>query len=90
LGGVELSASREANLEIVRRNVQLFRLWPFTPEAAREYGRLLATLKRAGRPMQAVDIMVAAIARTLGNCTVVTTDTDFRAVPGLTVEDWTS
>jgi len=25
---------------------------------------------------------------TLGNCTVVTKDSDFRAVPGLTVEDW--
>jgi tRNA(fMet)-specific endonuclease VapC len=32
--------------------------------------------------------MIAAIAFTLGNCTVVTKDSDFSAIPGLTVENW--
>ena len=41
-----------------------------------------------GRPMQQVDMQVAAIARTLGNCTVVSGDGDLSAVPGLAVEDW--
>ena len=41
-----------------------------------EYGRLYAALRRAGRPMQVVDMMIAAIARTLGNCTVVSADGD--------------
>ena len=40
--------------------------------------------------MQVVDIMVAAIAFSLGNCTVVSSDTDLTAVPGLTVENWES
>jgi len=31
---------------------------------------------------------VAAIARCLGNCTVVSKDGDFSAVPGLNVENW--
>jgi tRNA(fMet)-specific endonuclease VapC len=38
--------------------------------------------------MQQIDIMVAAIALSLGNCTVVSNDTDLAAVPGLTVENW--
>jgi tRNA(fMet)-specific endonuclease VapC len=38
--------------------------------------------------MQKIDLMIAAIALTLGNCTVVTTDSDLTAVPGLTVENW--
>jgi tRNA(fMet)-specific endonuclease VapC len=38
--------------------------------------------------MQQIDMMVAAIAMTLGNCTVVTTDSDLSAVPGLSVENW--
>jgi tRNA(fMet)-specific endonuclease VapC len=88
LAGVEYSASREANLEVVNRNLSLFRLWPFDAAAAREYGRLYAELRRAGRPVQVVDMMIAAIARTLGRCTVVTADTDFAAIPGLAVEDW--
>jgi tRNA(fMet)-specific endonuclease VapC len=38
--------------------------------------------------MQVIDIMAAAIARLLGDCTVVTVDSDLSAVPGLTVENW--
>ncbi len=64
-----------------------FRLWPLTPGAAREYGRLFAEPRRLGRPMQAIDIQVASIALSLGNCTVVTRDTDLAFVPGLSVED---
>jgi len=45
-------------------------------------------LERTGRPMQQVDIQVAAIALALGRCTVVTTDRDLSAIPGLKVEDW--
>ncbi len=88
MAGVELSQSRARNLEILERNLYLFRLWPLTPEAAREYGRLFAELRRTGRPMQTIDIQIAAIALSLGNCTVVTRDTDLSSVPGLSVEDW--
>jgi tRNA(fMet)-specific endonuclease VapC len=38
--------------------------------------------------MQQVDMMIAAIALALGNCTVVSGDSDLMAIPGLTVEDW--
>lgn len=38
--------------------------------------------------MQVIDVMLAAIAFSLGNCTVVTTDSDLTAVPGLAVESW--
>jgi len=33
--------------------------------------------------------MIAAIALTLSHCTVVTSDSDFTAIPGLDVVDWT-
>lgn len=86
--GVEYSVTRDANIEIVNRNLALFRQWPLTTEATREYGRLYAELRRAGRTIQTVDLMIAAIALTLGGCTVVTSDTDLFAVPGLDVENW--
>ena len=38
--------------------------------------------------MQVVDMMLAAIAISLGDCIVVTSDSDLLAVPGLTVENW--
>ncbi len=90
MAGVELSQSRARNLEIVERNLDLFRLWPLTPEAAREYDRLFAELRRTGRPMQTIDIQIAAIALSLCSCAVVTRDTDLSSVSGLRVEDWIS
>lgn len=63
-------------------------IWPFDVSAAEEFGRLAALLKRVGRPMQIPDIQLAAVAFTLGDCTVVSSDTDLLAVPGLSVENW--
>ncbi|MGC8638549.1 MAG: type II toxin-antitoxin system VapC family toxin [Isosphaeraceae bacterium] len=86
--GAEFSVSREHNMDILRRSLKLFRLWPFTPEAAAAYGRLYAEMRRKGRIIQQVDLQIAAIALALGQCTVVTDDSDLSAVPGLRVENW--
>ena len=86
--GVELSATRDANMSIVKRNMRQFKIWPFTTKAAEEFGRIFAYLKAKGRPIQQIDMQLAAIALTLGDCTVVTSDSDLAAVPGLTLESW--
>ena len=88
LHGIELSHTREKNLKIVQRGIQTVTIWPFDVAAAEEFGRLAALLKRIGRPMQIPDIQLAAVAFTLGDCTVVSSDTDLLAVPGLAVENW--
>jgi tRNA(fMet)-specific endonuclease VapC len=85
---VEASATRERNLHSLKWAVSTWTLWPFDHVAAEEYGRIAATLRRMGRPMQSVDIQIAAIALCLGNCTVVSKDSDLSAVPGLSVENW--
>jgi predicted nucleic acid-binding protein len=38
--------------------------------------------------MQIPDVQTAAIAVSLGKCIVVSKDSDFKAIPGLSVEDW--
>ena len=86
--GIEQSTSRDRNMQRLRTTLPAWKVWPFDDKAAFEYGRLAAELKRIGRPMQQVDIMIAAITFSLGNCLVVTADTDLAAVPGLTVENW--
>jgi tRNA(fMet)-specific endonuclease VapC len=65
-------------------------LWPYTSEAAAEFGRIFAELQRNGRPMQQVDMQIAAIARTLPNCIIVSKDSDLLAIPGAAVENWAS
>lgn len=88
LAGIEASASRDANLIRLNRGLSRLKCWPLDRRASETYGRLAAELRRTGRPMQTIDIMLAAIALSLGNCTVVTTDSDLLAVPGLAVENW--
>ena len=72
----------------LRQALDVWKLWLVDTSAAFEYGRLAFELKTIGRPMGQNDIMIAAIALSLGNTTVVTMDTDLMAVPGLTVENW--
>ncbi len=87
VAGIEHSNTRDCNMQRLRSALATLKLWPFDPPAAFEYGRIYAELARLGRPMQVVDIMVAAIAKTLGNCTVVSADGDLTAIPDLTVEN---
>lgn len=88
--GIENSASRDANRRRLLHGLERIRCWPFDRRAAEEYGRLATELRRLGRPMQQIDIQIAAISRTLGDFTVISTDSDLAAVPGLAVEDWST
>jgi len=86
--GAEYSQSSTVNRQrVVRKIIDLVE-WPYDRIAAEEFGRLYAKLRRSGRLIQQIDIQIAAVALTLGNCTVVTKDSDFAAIPGLKFEDW--
>jgi tRNA(fMet)-specific endonuclease VapC len=87
---VEGGPNRERNLQRLKLALAAWKLWPVTEAAAFEYGRIAADLRRLGRVIGQNDMMIAATALTLGNCTVVTMDADLGAVPGLTVENWAS
>jgi tRNA(fMet)-specific endonuclease VapC len=88
--GVENSSTRQRNAERLRRVLPELIVWPFTEPAAEEYGRIAAELKRLGRPIGKIDMLIAAIALSLGKTTVVSADSDLTAVPGLTVENWST
>jgi tRNA(fMet)-specific endonuclease VapC len=88
--GVENSSSRERNADRLRRVLPELIVWPLTEAAAEEYGRIAAELRRSGRPIGKIDMLIAAIALSLGKTTVVSADIDLTAVPGLTVENWSS
>lgn len=87
-GGVENSNAPDRQRKKLQHGLRRLTIWPFDKTAAWEYGRLYAELRRIGRPMQQIDIQIAAIALSLGDCTVVTKDSDLSAVPGLQVEEW--
>ena len=62
---------------------------PWTSATARRYATLRAGLERQGRPLSALDLMIAAHAAE-HDMTLVTHEDAFGAVPGLRVEDWTA
>ena len=88
VGGVEHCNDPPRQRKALQHGLRGIALWPFDSTAAWEYGRTYAELRRLGRPMQQVDIQIAAIALTLGDCIVVTKDSDLSDVPGLKVENW--
>lgn len=69
-----------ANIEVV----------PFDDDAAVEYGRIWADLKRKGTPIGANDLMIAAHAKSLGVTLVTNNTREFERVEGLMLEDWAS
>ncbi len=87
----------EAGLQQVRRPAKYrsdlnqlllqLRVWPIDLETARIYGELYVELRRRGRVLSQVDIMVAALARQL-KLTILTTDHDFKAVANIRTADW--
>ena len=61
----------------------------WTAKTGRQYGSLRAEMRRAGKSLEPLDMLIAAHALEAG-ATLVASDRAFRHVPGLTVEDWTT
>jgi tRNA(fMet)-specific endonuclease VapC len=81
------SASLGAQLEAI---LAVLPVLPLESEADRHYGEIRAALEKAGRPIGANDLLIAAHARSEG-LTLVTRNTDeFSRVPGLKVVTWPS
>jgi tRNA(fMet)-specific endonuclease VapC len=87
-GGIEYSTTRQRNRELAMKQLARLTVWPFDREAAEEFGRIYAELRSKGRPIQQIDMQIAAVALTLGNAVVVTKDSDFLAIDRLQIVDW--
>src|SRR5580704_8824791 len=64
--GIENSATPDANLKRVKQALSRIRCWPLDRRASEEYGRLAASMKRSGRVVGPLDMLIAAIALSLG------------------------
>jgi len=85
-------AERHPKAAVIRREISDFvsrlDVIPWDEDAAEHYGSLRAALEKKGKPLGAMDLMIAAHARSRG-ATLVSNDVrHFRKVEGLLVANW--
>jgi len=88
---IEIGIQDCRHLDSYRRQlVQLIRkvkLVPLEPAMAQAYGEIYRELRRMGRVLSQVDMMLAAMVR-LSKWTLLTTDKDFDVLPDIKTENW--
>ncbi len=66
---------------------QSIRIWPLDRPLATIYGKIYVDLKRRGRALSRVDIVLAAMAKR-DRLILLTSDRDFEALPEIRTENW--
>jgi predicted nucleic acid-binding protein len=90
---LEVSLQQRKNPGPFRRTLQTLlskvRLWPLDRDVVSFYGEIYLAMKRKGRALSQVDMMLASIAK-LMKMTLLTSDHDFQALPEIPTENWLS
>ncbi len=88
--GAEKSEKKDQNRQALEQFVIPFNILPFDVVATKTYGIIRASLEKQGKPIGALDFLIAAHALSL-NAVLVTNNTkEFSRVPHLTIENWVS
>ena len=86
--GAQKSSRPDDNLGVVERLRSVLRVIHTNPEVAPVYGTTKAQLERQGRRLDDADLLIAAIARSIGATLVTNNTRHFERVPGLRLENW--
>jgi tRNA(fMet)-specific endonuclease VapC len=85
--GIDQSRFKESYRRQLTHILNFIRIWPIEIAVARTYGKTLNELKRRGRVLSQVDLILASLAKEM-NLTLLTSDRDFEALPELPTENW--
>ena|SRR5437016_4774552 len=88
--GAEKSQRREENRRRIEELRRLIPVLSVEAEASVHYGRLRTELERAGTPIGAYDLIIAAQALSLRLVLVTNNVREFKRVRGLPIENWTA
>jgi tRNA(fMet)-specific endonuclease VapC len=88
--GVAKSAYRDKNAAALEEFIIPLEVLPFDEEAVRVYGNVRAALEKAGKPIGAMDMLIAAHALSLGVPLATNNSREFSHIPALQLIDWTS
>ena len=86
--GVQASANVEKNTIALYKFLSIVEILDFDSNAATEYGKIRADLKRKGTPIGNMDMLIAAHAKSEDLIVVTHNTREFERVEGLKLEDW--
>jgi len=86
--GVAKSTHHEKNAKALDEFITPLEVVSFDEEAAHVYGEVRATLEKAGTPIGAMDMLIAAHAVSLGIPLVTNNTREFARISSLKVIDW--
>lgn len=86
--GIERSLSKKVNQEVVTDFVRHLTVYEWDDNAAEQYGKIRASLDKKGKPIGAMDMMIAAHARSLDAILVTNNQKHFKQVSGLKIVNW--
>ena len=86
--GVERSISKRINRPIIEDFVRHLDVLNWDTEAADQYGVIRAELEAAGTPIGAMDMMIAAHAKSIKAVLVTNNQKHFTKVKGMKVDNW--
>ena len=88
--GVAKSTHREKNARALDEFIIPLEVVAFDEEAAQVYGDIRATLEKAGTPIGAMDMLIAAHAISMDTPLVTNNSREFSRVTTLHILDWTA
>lgn len=88
--GVAKSTHQDKNAKALDEFIIPLEIVPFDEAAAHLYGEIRATLERAGTPIGAMDLLIAAHALALEIPLVTNNTREFARIPDLNVINWTA
>lgn len=86
--GTEKSQERQRNLSALEEFIIPLEVVAFDAKAAYQYGKIRASLEKAGKPIGGMDLLIAAHALALGIPLVTNNAKEFNRVPDLKVLNW--
>jgi tRNA(fMet)-specific endonuclease VapC len=86
--GVSKSSDPEKNRQTLVKFLAPFEICSFDEQAASHYGDIRAHLERSGKLIGAMDLLIAAHARSLSLTLVTNNLNEFERVPGLRTVNW--
>lgn len=86
--GAYKSSRVEKNLEVLKALREKIKAIHTSRDLASHYGRIKASLERAGQTLDDADLFIASIVLVSNGILVTNNDSHFSRIPGLQLENW--